>query len=121
VIYRFLANVVVGLHLAFIIFAVVGGLLVGKWKRCAWLHIPAFLWAVFIELNGWICPLTPLENWLRARGGEVGYEVGFIEHYLLPIIYPSALTREVQIALGLLVLILNLAVYGWLLKRSFKQ
>lgn len=111
------ADAVIALHLAFILFAVLGGVLVGRWPRLAWLHLPAFCWAAAIEFWGWICPLTPLENWLRERGGAGGYETGFIEHYLLPLIYPAALTREVQIVLGLLVVAINLSLYGWLLHR----
>ena len=111
------ADAVIIVHLAFILFAVLGGLLVWRWRRLAWLHLPACCWAAAIEFWGWICPLTPLENWLRERGGTVGYETGFIEHYLLPLIYPAALTREVQIVLGLLVVAINLSLYGWLLRR----
>jgi hypothetical protein len=111
------ADAVIAVHLAFILFSVLGGLLVGCWRRLAWLHVPAFCWAAALEFWGWTCPLTPLENWLRERGGAGSYETGFIEHYLLPLIYPAALTREMQIVLGLLVLALNLSLYGWLLLR----
>jgi hypothetical protein len=110
-------DAVIAVHLAFILFAVLGGVLVGRWPRLAWLHLPACCWAAAIEFWGGTCPLTPLENWLRERGGAVGYETGFIEHYLLPLIYPAALTREVQIVLGLLVVAINLSLYGWLLHR----
>lgn len=120
-IYRFLANGVVAVHLAFIIFAVAGGLFVLKWRRLVWLHLPACLWAALIELMGWLCPLTPLENWLRARGGTAGYRSSFVEHYLLPLIYPAALTRPQQIVLGLLVLGINLGIYGWLLSHWGKR
>ena len=112
------ADVVIVIHLAFILFAVLGGFLVWRWRQLAWLHVPAFCWATAIELWGWICPLTPLENWLRERGGKAGYDTGFIEHYLLPLIYPATLTREVQIVLGVLVLAINLSIYGWLLRRG---
>jgi hypothetical protein len=111
------ANAVIVLHLAFILFAVLGGVLVRRWPRLAWLHLPACCWAAALEFWGGTCPLTPLENWLRERGGAEGYETGFIEHYLLPLIYPAALTREVQIVLGLLVVAINLSLYGWLLLR----
>ena len=111
-IYRLFADFVVLIHLAFILFATLGGLLVLKYPRSALLHLPALLWAVLISLAGWVCPLTPLENWLRERGGAVGYDTSFIEHYILPIIYPGELTRRVQIFLGLLVLIINLGIYG---------
>ncbi len=82
-----------------------------------WVHVPAAVWAAFIEFAGWICPLTPLEKWLRMQSGGTGYRGGFIDHYVLPILYPDGLTRDVQIALGLLVLLLNLGIYGWLLRR----
>lgn len=115
---RLLADGVVGLHLAFVLFVVAGGLLVLRWRWLAWIHLPAAAWGALIEFAGWICPLTPLENELRRRAGEAGYAGGFVEHYLLPVLYPSGLTRGVQIALGLLVLILNLAVYGWIVRRG---
>ena len=109
--FSFLADLVVVFHFAFILFAVFGGLLC-LWRRgIAWTHIPVALWAALIEFFGWICPLTPLENWLRLRAGAEAYGVRFIERYLLPLIYPAALTRGLQITLGCLVVILNLAVY----------
>jgi hypothetical protein len=111
------ADVVVVIHLVFILFAVLGGFLRWRWPKLAWLHLPAFAWAVAISLWGWTCPLTPLENWLREQGSETGYDTGFIEHYLLPLIYPDGLTRNIQIILGLIVLVINLIVYGWLWLR----
>ena len=113
VIYRLTADLVVLIHLLFILFACLGGLLVLKYPRCAFLHLPAFIWAVLISLVGAVCPLTPLENWLRERGGLLGYDTSFIEHYILPIIYPGELTRGKQIFLGLLVLVINLGIYGF--------
>jgi hypothetical protein len=115
--YRALADFVVIVHIAFVAFVVFGGLLVLRRPRLAWLHLPAAVWGVMIEFAGWMCPLTPLENSFRVRGGEAGYAGGFVEHYLLPVLYPAALTREVQLALGTIVLALNLAVYGALLAR----
>ena len=109
-------GVLVG-HLAFVIFAVLGGFLVFRWRGVAWLHVPAVAWAALVELAGWICPLTPLENWLRAEHGSGAYHGGFVEHYLLPILYPAELTRELQIVLGALVLLINFGVYGWLIHR----
>ena len=103
-IYRALADFVVLVHMAFVLFAALGGVLVFKWRRVAWFHIPAALWGALIEFVGWVCPLTPLENWLRRRGGEAGYQTGFIERYLLPLIYPAPVSRSLHIALGLLVL-----------------
>ena len=111
-IYRLTADFVVLIHLAFILFAALGGLLVLKYHRCALIHLPALVWAVLISLAGWVCPLTPLENWLRERGGLMGYDTSFIEHYILPVIYPGELTRSIQIFLGLLVLVINLGIYG---------
>ena len=115
--YRVLANVVVVVHIAFVLFVVFGGLLVLRNPRLAWLHLPAAAWGVMIEFAGWTCPLTPLENEFRLRGGEAGYSGGFIEHYLLPILYPTGLTRGAQFVLGSLVLVLNLALYALLLAR----
>jgi hypothetical protein len=111
------ADLVVLLHLGFVVFAVLGGLLVLKWRRIIWLHLPAVGWAALIEFRSWICPLTPLENWLRQQGGGQGYETGFIENYLLPLLYPAELTPDLQIFLGLVVLGCNGLVYGWLLFR----
>ncbi|MFL5574007.1 MAG: DUF2784 domain-containing protein [Gemmatimonadaceae bacterium] len=120
-IYRILADLVLVLHLAFVIFVVAGAGLVIHRPRLAWLHLPAVVWGVLIEYAGWICPLTPLENSLRMRGGEAGYSGGFVEHYLLATLYPTGLTRTTQVALGTAVLILNLVVYGTLLKTMRKR
>ena len=108
---------VVLIHLCFIAFSVLGGFLVLKWRWCVCFHIPAVLWAALIEFRGWLCPLTPIENWLRQAGGAAGYKAGFIEHYIVPIIYPSSLTQKMQITLGLLVLTINLCIYGWVWYR----
>ena len=115
--YRLLADLVVVAHLLFVLFVVAGGLLVLRWPRLAWLHVPAAVWGALIEFAGWICPLTPLENRLRRLGGEAGYEGGFVEEYLLAILYPAGLTRTHQLVLGALVLALNLGVYGYVLWR----
>lgn len=115
--YRALADFVAVVHIAFVAFVVFGGLLVLRHPRLTWLHLPAAAWGVMIELAGWVCPLTPLENAFRMRGGEAGYSGGFIEHYLLPVLYPVGLTRGIQLVLGGIVLALNLAVYGLLLAR----
>jgi hypothetical protein len=113
-----MANLVVLVHLTFVLFVVLGGLLVLRWRRLAYLHVPAVIWGAWIELSGGICPLTPLENSLRARAGQAGYSGGFIEHYVLAVLYPSGLTRVIQIVLGATVLLLNLAVYFYLLRRD---
>lgn len=115
--YRLLADVVVLLHFGFILFVVGGGLLALRWRRAVWIHIPAALWGGFVELTGWACPLTPLENWLRQMGGASGYEGGFIVHYLTPVIYPSGLTREAQGALAAILVIVNLSIYAWVWRR----
>lgn len=118
--YRALADLVVVIHIAFVLFVILGGLLVLRRPRLAWLHVPAAVWGALIEFRGWVCPLTPLENALRARGGEAGYSGGFVEHYLLPVLYPGALTRNIQIALGTLVVALNLVIYGFVLARRIR-
>jgi uncharacterized membrane protein YhhN len=116
-----LADLVVILHFSFVLFVVLGGLLVLRWPRLAYVHVPVAIYGALIELVGWICPLTPLENSLRAQAGEAGYEGSFIEHYILPVLYPTALTRRVQLVLGLLVLALNLAIYCYFLRRKTRR
>ena len=112
-----LADLVVLVHLAFIVFVVLGGLTV-IWRRwMAWLHLPAAAWGVFIELSGGICPLTPLEQALRDRAGQAGYEGGFVEHYVVALIYPEALTRELQFLLAAIVVVANAAIYAWVVTR----
>lgn len=116
--YRILADVLVLLHAAFVLFVVGGGLLVLRWPRLARIHLPAALWGVLLELFHWGCPLTRLENHARLLGGEAGYPGGFIDHYIIPVIYPSGLTPQTQVVLGLLLLVFNLLVYarlsvGW--------
>jgi hypothetical protein len=114
---RLLADAVLVLHLVFVAFAVAGGLLALRWRWLPLLHLPALAWAVTVEFTGWICPLTPLENHLRQAGGAAGYSGGFVEHYLLPLLYPAALTRELQWLLGGGLLAFNLVVYALLLLR----
>lgn len=110
---RFLAGAVVVAHLGFVLFVVLGGLLVRRWPRAAWAHLPAVAWGIWIEASGGICPLTPLENHLRALGGESGYAGGFVEHYLLPVLYPDGLGRGEQLALAAAVVLLNAGAYAW--------
>jgi len=110
--FRLLADLILGLHFLFVVFVVIGGLLVVRWPALAWVHLPAAIWGALIEFRGWICPLTPLEKALRERAGGAGYEGGFIEHYLVPVLYPGELTREIQLALGAAVVAVNLVVYG---------
>jgi hypothetical protein len=117
VLYQVLADLVVGVHLAFILFVIGGGFAALRWPRLAWIHLPAAAWGAAVELGGWFCPLTPLEVRLRQLGGAAGYAESFVERYLLPLIYPAALTRELQLALGVAVLALNLVAYTWLWRR----
>jgi len=109
--YGLLADLVLLVHLVFVLFVVLGGLLVLRWPRMAWLHLPAALWGAGIEFAGGICPLTPLENRLRHLGGEAGYSGGFIDHYVTALIYPHGLTRGVQLALGVLVVLVTVILY----------
>ena len=115
--YALLADLIVLVHFAFIAFAVAGGPLLLCWPRLVWLHLPAVAWAGLISLFGWVCPLTPLENRLRVLAGEESYSGDFIDRHVLPLIYPVELTREIQVLLGLGVLLLNLGVYYWLWRR----
>ena len=109
---RVAADFIVIIHFGFIVFVVLGGLLVFRWPKLMWLHLPAVAWGVVIEFYGFICPLTPLENRLRIAAGEGGYSGGFIDQYLIPVVYPDGLNRPIQIALGVLVFLINLVVYG---------
>jgi hypothetical protein len=115
--YRLLADAVLVVHLCFVVFVALGGVAVLKWPRLMWLHVPAALWGAMIEFGGWICPLTPLENSLRERGGQAGYSGGFIDHYITAAIYPDGLTRSMQIALGIGVVAINAYVY-WTIWRK---
>jgi len=105
--YGFLADVVLVIHLGFVLFVVAGAFLILRWPRAAWVQLPAALWGVLVEWSGWQCPLTPLENWLRTQAGAAGYPGGFVERYLLPVLYPASLTHTVQILLGATVLVAN--------------
>jgi Protein of Unknown function (DUF2784) len=118
VIDRVLADAVVVAHLAFIAFVLCGGTLVIRWPRVAWLHLPAVAWGAYAEFTSTICPLTPLENALRLRAGQAGYEGGFIAHYVLPIIYPAGLTPQVQTILGVIVIAVNVVFYAIALRRN---
>ncbi len=118
--YRVLADCVVVIHAAFVVFVVLGGFLAWHWRGVVWVHVPCALWGAAIEYAGWICPLTPLENALRARAGLQGYAGGFIEHYLTPVLYPAGLTRSTETVFGTLVLVVNLIAYGVLVRRLLR-
>ncbi|HEY5940625.1 MAG TPA: DUF2784 domain-containing protein, partial [Gemmatimonadales bacterium] len=114
---RLMADLVVAVHFLFVLFVVLGGLLVLRWPRLAYVHVPAAVWGAAIELGGWICPLTPLEISLRQQAGGTGYSGGFIEHYILPVLYPSALTRDIQLLLGFLVIAFNVTIYAYVFRK----
>ena len=115
--YALLTDLVVLLHLVFVLFVLAGGFLALRWPRLVRLHLPAAAWGAIVEFSGSVCPLTPMENWLRTRAGGVAYETDFIRHYGLPILYPADLTRDVQIVQGLIVIIVNGAVYALLWRK----
>jgi hypothetical protein len=115
---RLAADAVVALHLAFVVFAALGGMLAWRRLAYAWFHLPALAWAAFVEFSGSICPLTPLENRLRASAGEAGYAGSFVEHYLMPVLYPAGLTPDAQKWIGAALVALNLAIYAVALARA---
>jgi hypothetical protein len=119
--FRGAADLVLLVHLAFVLFVVLGGLLALRWRRVAWVHVPVALYGAAIEFVGFICPLTPLEVWLRRRGGEAGYEGGFVEHYITAALYPAGLTREAQLVLGTAVLLFNAIVYFFWWRRRRRR
>ena len=118
--YQLLADGVMLLHLGFVLFAVFGGLLALRWPKVVWVHLPAATWGAAVEFTGWICPLTPLEVWLRLKGGESGYDADFIAQHVLPMLYPAGLTHDLQIMLGWCVVAANVVVYGWVWRCTFK-
>jgi hypothetical protein len=115
--FQILADLVLLLHASFIVFVVLGALLAIRWPRIVWVHIPAFLWAAVLEFFGLLCPLTPLESWLRRAAGGPGYAGGFLEHYLVPVVYPPGLTPEIQALLGGLVLLVNGVLYWYVFRK----
>jgi hypothetical protein len=119
--YRLAADAVLLVHLAFVLFVVLGGLFALRWPRFAWVHLPAAVWGAGIEFLAGVCPLTPVENRLRRLGGEAGYPGGFVEHYVFGALYPRGLTHEIQIALGIFVVVVNVAIYTWVWRRMRRR
>ncbi len=119
--FRLLADTVVVIHLAFIAFIVGGGLLALRWPRLAWVHLPIATWGVVVQWMCWTCPLTPLENWLRHRAGKTPYEGGFVEHHVIPILYPSGFGPRLQVVLGAVVLGANFIIYATVLRRARRR
>ncbi|QMV64854.1 uncharacterized protein DUF2784 [Ectopseudomonas oleovorans] len=119
--WRLAADALVVIHLGFILFVLFGGLLLLRWPRLLWLHLPAVVWGATVEFFHLLCPLTPWENQLRRAAGDAGYEGGFIEHYLIPLIYPAGLTPQIQLWLGGVVVLINVTVYACLLKRWLQR
>lgn len=115
--FSFGADLLVIIHLGFIVFVVLGGFMLLKWRWLIFVHLPAVLWGVLLEFRGWLCPLTPLEQALRRMGEQQGYTGGFIQHYLLPVIYPPALEEDTQFILGVLVILINVIIYLWVILR----
>ena len=111
------ADLLLVLHLGFICFVLAGGLLVLKWRWLAILHLPAVVWGALVEIQGWLCPLTPWEQQLRQAAGQAGYRGGFVEHYLLPVLYPPGLEHNTQLILGGAVILINIIIYGWIFLR----
>lgn len=111
--YRLTADGLVLVHLLFIVFVMAGGLLLLRWPRLCWVHLPAVAWGFSVEMFHWMCPLTEWENRLRVAAGEQGYANSFVEHHVWPLIYPAGLTPQVQVGLGGLVVVVNVLVYGW--------
>ena len=119
--YSFFSDIVIVLHFLYVVFALVGGVLSIWWRKIVWLHLPLALWAAFISFVGWVCPLTFLENWLRIKGGGTAYSEGFIAKYIEPILYPASLTHCHQVVLGIIVIVLNLAIYGYIFSSNIRQ
>ena len=115
--YVLLADVVALVHLLFVLFVMAGSLLALRWPQAVWFHAPALIWGLIVECAGTMCPLTPLENRLRLLGGDSGYSDDFVSHWLLPVLYPTSLTRGLQMILGGLLLLLNVCLYAWILTK----
>ena len=118
--YKFLADAVIVFHFAFVGFVLLGGLFVLRWRRVMWVHLPCVAWGIWIELSHGLCPLTPLENDLRLKAGVDTYQGGFVDHYIMPVLYPEGLTHETQVAIACVIIAINGACYGWILWRKFR-
>lgn len=116
--YRFLADATAVVHFAFVLFVAIGGFIVLRWHRVAWIHVPAAIWGALIEIMNWMCPLTKWEDLFRMRAGMRGYSEGFIAHYIYRLIYPAGLTRGIQLAIAAFVLAVNITIYAVLIVRS---
>jgi hypothetical protein len=116
--YALFADALAFIHALFVLFVIFGSLLVLRWPRVTWVHLPALVWGLFVEFSGAVCPLTPLESRFRVLGDESGYSEDFLSHWLLTVLYPESLTRGLQIALGVLLLLLNLSLYSWIWRKS---
>ncbi len=116
--YLWLANLIIVIHFLFIVFVLFGGLLVLRWPKLIWLHLPAIVWGFLVELNGWLCPLTPWENQFRQLAGKLVYEGDFIGEYLIPLIYPVNLTREMQFMFAAIVVLLNAVIYFFIWRKT---
>ncbi|MEP6655983.1 MAG: DUF2784 domain-containing protein [Betaproteobacteria bacterium] len=119
--YGLLADALVLVHFAFVGFVLLGGLAVAWRSKLAWLHLPAVTWAILLEWNGWICPLTPWEQRLRMAGGAPGYGGDFIDHYVVPVLYPAGLTPRIQLLLAAVVIVVNVGIYAWIIGRRFRS
>ena len=119
--YKLLADLTLIMHLLFILFVILGGLIALKTNLVIWIHLPCAIWGVLLEINYWICPLTHLENYFIQRANEIGYKGGFIEHYLVPVIYPPGLSPGLHLVIGIFVILINLIIYGFILFKYFKK
>ena len=115
------ADLLIIVHLGFIGFVILGGFMLLKWRWLIFVHLPAVLWGVLLEFQGWICPLTPLEQALRRMSGQQGYTGGFIQHYILPVIYPPALNEDIQLILGILLILINVIIYLWVFQKPDRK
>ena len=116
-IYKLFTTLIIFIHFLFIIYVLFGAFLGMKWPKSLFVHLPSFFWGAYIELSGGVCPLTPLENWLRIKGGNISYAGDFIEHYVENLVYPPGLTRKIQIIFGIIVIVINIAVYFYIYRR----